>query len=103
MLCRAAAVRFTSPRPPCASLWHVGLVACGPGGPVAESLVEPDARLGGDPDRSGLRAVAVLASVLGGRDRAVLLSEVAVERRLLLQVGGKLLRGHQPEEDRAEH
>jgi hypothetical protein len=78
-------------------------VARGPGCPVAESLVEPDARLGGDPDRSGLRAVSVLAPVLGGRDRAVLLSEVAVERRLLLQVGGQLPRGHQPEEDRAEH
>jgi hypothetical protein len=77
-------VLFNSPCPSCAALGHPGLVVHGPGCPVAESLVEPDARLGGDSDRFGLRSVAVLAAVLGGCDRAVLLSEVAVERRLLL-------------------
>src|ERR1700722_1281235 len=86
-----------------AALGQIGLVVRGPGCPVAESLVEPDARLSGDSYRSGLRSVAVLAPVLGSRDRAVLLGEVAVERRLFLQVGGKLLGGHQPEEDRTEN
>src|ERR1700689_1495352 len=84
-------------------LERIGRVLRGPGCPVTESFMEPYARLGSYSYRFGLRGVAVLASVLGGRERAVLLGQVAVERRLFFQVGGKLLGGHQPEEHRTEH
>jgi arylsulfatase A-like enzyme len=73
-----------------------------PLGPVGQRLEQTLSRLGGNPQRVGLRAVGELAAVLGGADDAVKGCRVGEILTLPFKMRRQLPRLHQPEEHRAQ-